>query len=127
MPKTILYKQKSRKKSRNSRIDIVQYIDTLGYAQAFIEMKSYAEKFNPTLKNVLKVEDLFRKHIEFDSKNELLGKLERKIKPSVLNVILARLVMDNKIMLHHNDNSLTWIYVEDNKQLKRSWEKATPL
>ncbi len=125
----MLTKPKGRRKKQleKSQVDIVQYIDALDYTQAFIEVKSYLDRFNPTLKSILKVEDLFRKHIEFDSKNELWAILNRSIKPSVLNVILARLAMDNKIMVNPDDNSLTWIYAQDNARLKKSWEKATPL
>ena len=129
MPETMLTDKPSRHKKQleNSKVDFVQYIDALDYTQAFIEMKSHLDRFNPTLKSILKVEDLFRKHIEFDSKNELLAILNRSMKPSVLNVILARLAMDNKIMVNSDNNSLTWIYAEDNEKLKKSWKKAKPL
>lgn len=74
-------------------------------------------------KKNLKVEEFFREEIEFDSKSKLLRKMDCNMKASVLNVILARLVVDNKITINE-DNSLTWIYAKDNKKLKKSWDKA---
>ena len=109
-----------------SQIDLVRYVDTIGYLEATKVMQANIEKFNPTLKSIMKVEDLFREHVEFDSKTQLLRKLEGSMKASVLNVILARLVMDNKIMIN-DDNSLTWIYAENNKKLMNSWKKAESL
>ena len=106
--------------------NIVRHVDTIAYAQALGTLTKLVDRFNPTLKSILKVEDLFREEIEFDSKSQLLRKMNGSMKASVLNVILARLVMDNKITIN-KDNSLTWIYVEDNKKLKKSWGKAKPL
>ncbi len=106
--------------------DLVRYVDTISYLEATKVMQTNIEKFNPTLKSIMKVEELFREHIEFDSKNQLLRKLEGSMKAPVLKVILARLVMDNKIIIN-DDNSLTWIYAENNKKLMNSWKKAATL
>ncbi len=48
------------------------------------------EKYNPTIKSVRKVEKLFKNNIEFDSKNQILIKLEGSMKAPVLNVILKQ-------------------------------------
>ena len=106
--------------------DIVRHVDAITHAHGLGTLSQLVERFNPTLKSILKVEKLFRKDIEFDSKSQLLRKMNGSIKTSVLNVMLARLVIDNKIMIN-KDNSLTWIYASDNKKLKKSWEKAKPL
>ncbi len=106
--------------------DIVRHVDTMAYAQAIGALTKLVDRFNPTLKSILKVEELFREKIEFDSRTQLLRKMDGKMKASVLNVILAHLVINNKITIN-DDNSLTWIYAEDNKKLKKSWKKAIPL
>jgi len=106
--------------------DIVRHIGTMAYGEAIGVMRKLADEFNPTLKSILKVEELFQKHIEFDSKSQLVRRLEGSMKPSVLNVILAKLVMENKIMIN-DDRSLTWIYATNNGKLKKSWKRARPL
>ena len=106
--------------------DIVRHVETMAYGQALGTLTKLVERFNPTLKSILKVEELFREKIEFDSKNQLLREMNNSMKASVLNVILVNLVIDNKITIN-DDNSLTWIYAEDNAKLKKSWAKAKPL
>ena len=89
-------------------------------------LKKDLERYNPTLKSVLKVERLFKENIEFDSKNQLLRKLDGSMKAPVLNVILKYLkglgmVIDNE------DGSWTWIYAADNKKLKKSYGQAVKI
>jgi hypothetical protein len=62
-------------------------------------------------------QDLFKKHIEFDSRSHLVRELRGSIKPSVLNTITARLVYDNKV-LYNDDHLLTWIDTKGNTKLK---------
>jgi len=85
-----------------------------------------AEKNNPKLLSILKVEKLFKKHIEFDSRTHLLRELKGSMKPTALNTVLARLVSENKIVVN-GDHSLTWIDSEGNKKLNKAFEKAVPL
>jgi len=85
-----------------------------------------AEKQNPTLMTILKVEDLFKKHIEFNSRSQLMRKLDGSVKATVLNTIIARLVSENKIVFN-NDHSLTWIDAEGNKKLNRQFGKAVKI
>lgn len=85
-----------------------------------------ARQNNPKLLSILKVESLFKKHIEFDSRSHLLRELKGTMKPTVLNTIIARLVSENKIIVN-NDHSLTWINSTGNKKLKKIWEGAIPL
>ena len=106
--------------------NIVRHVDFVSYATALSAMNKLVLKFNPTLKSILKVEELFRENIEFDSKSQLLRKMGGSMKAAVLNVILTRLVIEKKITIN-DDNSLTWIYAEDNTKLKKSWTKAKPL
>ncbi|MBM2852182.1 MAG: hypothetical protein HW420_729 [Candidatus Nitrosotenuis sp.] len=82
------------------------------------------QKYNPTLKNILKVEQLFIKHKEFDSKVQIAKKLDVAMRPPVLNVILKYLERSNKILID-SDGSLVWIYASP--KAKSSWEKAARL
>ena len=79
------------------------------------------QKYNPTLKNILKIEQLFTKYKEFDSKAQLAKKLDVTMRPPVLNVILEYLERSNKILID-NDGSLVWIYASP--KAKKRWEKA---
>lgn len=79
---------------------------------------------NPTLKNILKVEQFFIKHKEFDSKVQLAKKLDVTMRPPVLNVILKYLERSNKILID-SDGSLVWVYASP--KAKINWEKAVRL
>lgn len=81
-------------------------------------------KYNPTLKNILKVEQLFLKYKEFASKAQLAKKLDVTMRPPVLNVILKYLERSNKILLDSN-GSIIWIYASPTA--KKSWQKAVPM
>lgn len=81
-------------------------------------------KYNPTLKNILKVERLLSKYKEFKSKAHLTKKLDVTMRPPVLNVILKYLERSNKVLLD-KDGSIIWIYASP--AAKKSWEKAVPL
>ena len=83
------------------------------------------QKYNPTLKNILKVEQLFEKYKEFDSKTQLVKKLDITMRPPVLNVILKYLERSNKIMIDNKDGSIIWIYASS--KAKKSWNKAVRL
>ncbi|QLH08345.1 hypothetical protein [Candidatus Nitrosotenuis sp. DW1] len=76
------------------------------------------------MKNILKVEQLFTKHKEFDSKVQLVKKLDVTMRSPVLNVILKYLESSNKILIDA-DGSLVWIYASP--KAKRSLEKAVRL
>ncbi len=84
-------------------------------------MNTKLQKYNPTLRNILKVEQIMTKHKEFDSKNKLSKKLDVSMRPPVLNIILKYLEKSNKILLNH-DGSITWIYI--NAKTIESWKKA---
>ena len=81
---------------------------------------------NPTLKSILKVEKLLKENIEFDSKSQLLRKLDGSMKASVLDIILRYLAKSNKI-LFDKDGSIVWIDATNNKKLKTSYRKAVKL
>ncbi len=81
-------------------------------------------KYNPTLKNILKVEQLLSEYKEFDSKAQLTKKLDVTMRPPVLNVILKYLEASNKVLLD-SDGSIIWIYASTTA--KKIWEKAVPL
>ncbi len=82
-----------------------------------------ATKNNPKLLSIIKVESIFKKHIEFDSRTHLLRKLEGTMKPSVLNTIIARLASENKLVVNE-DHSLTWIDTEGNDKLNKVFDTA---
>ena len=89
-------------------------------------VEELAEKNNPKLLSILKVEKLFKKHIEFNSRTHLLRELKGSMKPTALNTVLARLVSENKIVVN-GDHSLTWIDSKGNKKLNKAFENAVPL
>lgn len=89
-------------------------------------LKKDLEQYNPTLKSILKVERLFRENIEFDSKTQLLRKLDGSMKAPVLNVILKYLKGLGKV-IDNEDGSWTWIYAAHNKKLKNSYEQAAKI
>jgi hypothetical protein len=87
-------------------------------------MKITAEKYNPTLRNILKIEQIMTMYKEFDTKKQLVEKLDVGMRPPVLNLILKYLEKSNKILLN-SDGSITWIYASP-KAIK-SWKKAVKL
>ena len=89
-------------------------------------VQELAEKNNPKLLSIMKVEKLFKKRIEFDSRTHLLRELKGSMKPTALNTVLARLVSENKIVVN-DDHSLTWIDSEGNEKLNKAFENAVPL
>ena len=91
-----------------------------------INIKKDLVKYNPTLKTILKIEELFQKHGEFDSRSQLLRELGGSMKIQVLNVILKYLKSLGKV-LDNEDGSWTWIFAKDNKKIRESWEKAVDL
>jgi hypothetical protein len=104
---------KSVHKSSNEHVKFVKKI-----------MKTDLEKYNPTLKNILKVEQIMAQYKEFDTKTQLVQKLDVSMRPPVLNVILKYLEKSNKILLN-DDRSITWIYASP--KAVKSWEKAVKL
>lgn len=84
------------------------------------------EQNNPTLKSILKVEKLFKENTEFNSKNQILRKLDGSMKAPVLNIILKYLKGLGKI-IDNEDGSWTWIYAVDNEKLKKSYVDAVKL
>jgi hypothetical protein len=85
-----------------------------------------AEKNNPTLLSIRKVENLFKEHTEFDSRTHLLRQLNGSMKATVLNTIIAHLVSENKIVVN-DDHSLTWVDSRGNARLNQEFEKAVSL
>ncbi|QLH06940.1 hypothetical protein C5F50_07545 [Nitrosopumilus ureiphilus] len=91
-----------------------------------VNFKKDLDDYNPTLKSVLKIEELFQKHGEFDSKSQLSRALGGSMKMPVLTVILKYLKSLGKI-LDNDDGSWTWIFAKDNKKLRKSWDHAVEL
>ena len=89
-------------------------------------VQKLAEKNNPKLLSIMKVESLFKTHVEFDSRTHLLRELKGSMKPTALNTIIARLVSENKLVVN-SDHSLTWIDTEGNKKLNKVFDNAIPL
>lgn len=88
------------------------------------EIIESTQKYNPTLKNILRVEQALARHKEFDSKAQLVKKLDITMRPPVLNVILKYLEKSNKILVDE-DGSMVWIYASS--KAKKSWEKAVKI
>lgn len=89
-------------------------------------VQELAKRNNPTLLSIMKVEKLFKENIEFDSRSQLLRKLDGSMKATSLNTILAHLVDENKILVN-DDHSLTWIDITGNKKMQKLWRSAVPL
>lgn len=140
--KTVL--KKALRSRRSSNVDIIRNarsgirgtrvtidvktlsLPTQSFRIAHMEIVKDLETYNPTLKSVLKVEDLFQNSGEFDSRTQLLRKLDGSMKIQVLNVILKYLKSLGKV-LDNPDGSWTWIFSKNNETLKKSWEKADKL
>lgn len=90
------------------------------------ELRKHLELFNPTLKSILKVEDIFQKQGEFDSRTQLARELGGSMKIQVLDVILKYLESLGKV-LDNEDGSWTWIFSKNNDVLKESWKNAEKL
>ena len=75
--------------------------------------------------NIEKVEKLFKKHIEFNSKSELLRKLGGSISRYQLDKIITQLEKENKILVH-DDRAITWIDIRGNKKMMKLWKSAVP-
>ena len=88
-------------------------------------VQELAKRDNPTLLSIMKVEKLFKENIEFDSRSQLLRKLDGSMKATSLNTILAHLVDENKIIVN-DDHSLTWIDIRGNKKMIKLWKSAVP-
>jgi len=82
------------------------------------------QKYNPTLKNILRVEQALSDSKEFESKAQLTKKLDITMRPPVLNVILQYLEESGKILLD-KDGSIVWIYAS--AKAKRSWDRSVRL
>lgn len=82
------------------------------------------QKYNPTLKNILRVEQVLSENKEFESKAQLAKKLDITMRPPVLNVILRYLEESGKILLD-KDGPIVWIYAS--VKAKKSWDRAVRL
>ncbi len=107
-------------------------IDTHGHnfsrkvMKRLIDKEKSAKRDNPTLLSIMKVENLFKEYIEFDSKSQLLRKLDGSMKATSLNTIIARLVSENKLFVN-DDHSLTWIDTTGNEKLNKQFDNAVAL
>lgn len=82
-----------------------------------------AKKNNPRLLSQIRVEDLFKKHIEFDSRSQLLRALKGSMKADTLNTIIARFVQQDKLVINE-DHSLTWIDTRGNDKLNQMFDEV---
>jgi hypothetical protein len=89
-----------------------------------MDISESIQKYNPTLKNILRVENTLSENKEFDSKAQLAKKLDITMRPPVLNVILLYLEKSGKILLDR-DGSIVWIYASP--KARKSWDKAVRL
>lgn len=117
----------SKKADLNTRTrgdDFLKKLIARRNLKQFVE--ALAEKNNPTLLSIMKVESLFKDHIEFDSRSQLLRKLDGTMKSTILNTIIAYLAYQNKIVVN-KDHSITWIDAQGNEKLNREFAKAVKL
>lgn len=115
---SIASKEKARKRL-NSTVKHDDFLQTLieGKRSKLDKLvRELAGKNNTTLNSILKVEDLFKEHIEFNSRSHLLRELKGSMKAPILNTIIARLVGENKLVIN-DDHSLTWIDTKGNEKL----------
>jgi len=94
------------------------------HPKSYDDISKNIQKYNPTLKNILRIEHLFTQYREFGSKAQLAKKLDVTMRPPVLNVILRYLEGSSKILVD-NDGSMVWIHASP--KAKKSWEKAIKL
>ncbi|MGI0102580.1 MAG: hypothetical protein ACREA7_08315 [Nitrosotalea sp.] len=116
-------------KSLRKSLDDIEKGKTYPLAQVEKELdlvEELAKRDNPILGSIMKVENLFREHIEFDSKSQLLRKLDGSMKASSLDTIIACLVDENKIIVN-DDHTLTWIDTKENKKLDKQFDSAMHL
>lgn len=106
---------------RTSGDDFLKKLIARKNLKQFVEV--LAEKNNPTLLSIMKVETLFKEHIEFGSRSQLLRKLDGTMKSTILNTIIAYLTYQDKIVVN-KDHSLTWIDTQGNEKLNREFAKA---
>ena len=85
-----------------------------------------AKKNNPGLLSQMKVEDLFKEYIEFDSRTQLSRVLKGSMKADTLNTIIARFVHQDKLVVNQ-DHSLTWIDTAGNEKLNKAFDNAVSL
>ncbi|MBI5698426.1 MAG: hypothetical protein HZC29_08135 [Thaumarchaeota archaeon] len=110
---------------RNTRVSGDVFLNKLIAKKNLMQfVESLAEKNNPTLLSIMKVESLFKEHIEFDSRSQLLRKLDGTMKSTILNTIIAYLTYQDKIVIN-KDHSLTWIDTQGNEKLNREFAKAS--
>ena len=103
--------------------DMVRQLDVIVYGKAAKTANSLVGRRSSISKSIRGVEALFQRHVEFDSKYQLYKKLQGSIKPSVLNVILAKLIVENKIMVD-DDKSLTWISIANNPKMQQLLKRS---
>ncbi len=89
-------------------------------------LQHLVEENNPKMSSIMKVEKLLKKHIEFESKNQLFITLKGSMKLPVLNTILTNFIRDNKVLVN-NDHSLTWIDTVGNNKLNKEFDNAVSL
>lgn len=93
-------------------------------ATSNMDISESIQKYNPTLKNILRVESVLSENKEFESKAQLAKKLDITMRPPVLNVILRYLEESGKILLD-KDGSIVWIYASP--KARKSWNQAVRL
>lgn len=122
---SITSKERARKRSHSAikRDDFLQTLIEGKRSKLDKLVRELAGKNNTTLNSILKVEDLFREHIEFNSRSHLLRELKGSMKAPILNTIIARLVGENKLVVN-DDHSLTWIDTKGNEKLNAQFRKA---
>jgi len=125
---SIASKERARKDSSSTikRDEFLQTLIERKRSRLDKLVKELAGKNNTTLNSILKVEDLFKKHIEFNSRSHLLRELKGSMKAPILNTIIARLVCEDKLVIN-DDRSLTWIDAEGNKKLNTQFSKAVSI
>jgi len=82
-----------------------------------------AKKNNPRLLSQMRVEDLLRKHTEFDSRSQLLRALKGSMKADTLNTIIARFVQQDRPVINE-DHSLTWIDTAGSHKPNKMFDEA---
>jgi hypothetical protein len=115
--------EKRRHLQKNNRDEFIKILIKRQKKKLHKLVEELAKRDNPTLLSIMKVENLFRNNMEFDSRSQLLRKLDGSMKATSLNTVIARLVEENKIIVNE-DHSLTWIDTKGNKRLNKQFDTA---
>ena len=125
MPKSISPRTKQvNPREQSDRILAIMIKKDLGQISKM--MLDLARKNDPRPLSQINAEDLFKKYIKFGSRTQLLRVLKDTIKTDTLNIIIARLVSEDRSVVNE-DYSLTRIDTVGNDKLNGIFMRAVKI